>query len=123
MSLKIRILTGLTTLAVSACSLPSFEISDGATVSRALSGMTVVGQYSDGTSYCEFHDPNGLVVGRDYELFAGNWEIVNDAICYSYPGMATDCQLALISPGKAKFMNAFGGMVAQGSLVSGNVCN
>lgn len=101
----------------------TLRYNDGATISKALSGHSVVGQLSDGTSYCEYHDPNSGIFGRDFEVYAGNWAIRNNAICYSYPNEGTSCQYALITGKRIKFQYSDGSLASQGSIVAGNVCS
>ncbi|QDC08138.1 hypothetical protein FHY55_02270 [Oceanicola sp. D3] len=111
--------------ALSAClSLPTVPHTPGAVVQQALSGASIVGALSDGTSYCEFHDPGGLVVGRDTEVYAGNWRMNGDSICYTYTGEAPDCQFVQINGTRAVFVDMLGGTtLSQGNIVPGNVCS
>lgn len=123
MSPKKVVLASLASLmGLVACAPIEFDFTSGPEVAAALSGKSVVGNLVGVGAYCEFHDANGLVVGRDTELYAGTWEMNNNAICYAYPGFATDCQLALISGNRARFMDGFGTTVASGNIVDGNVC-
>jgi hypothetical protein len=109
---------------VAACGAPrEFAISEGQTIRASVPGKTVVGQLGDGTAYCEYHDPNGTLIGRDFEIYAGNWEVRGNAMCYAYPGAVEDCQYALIDGTRVRFMDGFGNMVSQGNLIDGNVCN
>ncbi len=112
-------------LALTAClSLPTVARAPGAVVQQSLSGASVVGALSDGTSYCEFHDPGGLVVGRDTAVYAGTWRINGDAICYAYTGEPEDCQFVQINGTRAVFVDMIGGTVlSQGNIVPGNVCS
>jgi len=111
-------------LTLAACARPQLNISDGQTVVDTLSGNTVIGQLGDGTSYCEYHDANGTLLGRDVEIYAGNWGVYGNEICYVYPGTGEDCQYALVQGTRIRFMDTFSGaMVSQGNLVDGNVCN
>ncbi|MFY0636271.1 MAG: hypothetical protein JXQ91_20865 [Vannielia sp.] len=110
---------------LTAClSLPQVARTPGATVQQMLSGASVVGALADGTSYCEFHDPGGLVVGRDTEVYAGTWRMNGDSICYTYTGEATDCQFVQINSTRAVFVDMLGGAtLSQGNIVPGNVCS
>lgn len=113
-------------LAVTGCIAagPSFVYSDGQTVVNALSGNSVVGSLSDGVAYCEYHDPNSSVIGRDFEIYAGNWGVYGDDVCYSYPGYVDDCQRAHVQGSRVTFMDQYtGAMVARGNIVPGNVCS
>lgn len=101
----------------------SFAYSDAETIRAALTGSSVIGQYSDGTSYCEFHDPGGMVVGRDWQAFAGNWRMVRRGICYAYPGEVEDCQFALVEGNRVRFLDGYGATISSGNIVQGNVCN
>lgn len=113
----------LTTL--SAClSLPTIAHTPGAVVQQSLSGASVVGALADGTSYCEFHDPGGLVVGRDTQVYAGTWGMNGDAICYTYTGEPQDCQFVQITGTRAVFVDMIAGTtLSQGNIVPGNVCS
>lgn len=97
---------------------------DGASIQRAVSGNSVVGQLSDGTSYCEYHAPNSAVFGRDYEAYAGNWRVANNYICYAYPGYAEDCQRAWLNGDRITYLDAnTGAMLSNGVIVDGNICS
>lgn len=97
---------------------------DGASIQLSLSGNSVVGQLSNGQSYCEYHAPNSGVFGRDFEVYAGNWRVTNNFICYSYPGAAEDCQRALLNGNRITYLDAnTGSMLANGTIVAGNVCS
>lgn len=105
-----------------ACTPIEIIRSPGPEVAQALSGKTVVGNHVDYGSFCEFHDANGLVVIRDTELYAGNWVMNGDTICYTYPQLGTNCQYVLLNGTRATFMDAFGGTISTGNIVDGNVC-
>lgn len=112
-----------TVLTASATSAVAFT-SNGPTIQRALSGNSVVGQMYDGISYCEYHAPNGGIFGRDTEVYAGNWTVWNNHICYTYPGYGEDCQRASVRGSMVTFTDSLnGGMISSGTIVGGNVCN
>ena len=72
--------------ATNAAAGTKFSYHDGQTVLSALSGNSVIGQLSDGQSYCEYHDQNSAVFGRDYQVYSGNWRVAENYVCYQYPG-------------------------------------
>ncbi len=101
----------------------SLRYNPGDVVSKALSGKSVIGQLSDGSSYCEYHDPNSGIFGRDYEVYAGNWEMRGDAICYTYPSEGTTCQFALIEGNRITLRYSDASIASRGTIVPGNVCS
>lgn len=102
----------------------TIKYNKGKTVREALVGNTVVGQLSDGTSYCEYHDANRGVFGRDFQVYAGNWSIKNNYICYVYPNYGKNCYRARVVEGRIKYMSPnTGAMIAKGAIVKGNVCS
>ena len=112
-------------LAVSAA-MPAqaFQYNDSGSLQRALTGNSVIGALSDGLAYCEYHAPNSGIFGRDYEVYAGNWRIANNYICYAYPGHAEDCQRALMNGQRITFMDAnTGSVISTGTIVPGNMCS
>ncbi|MFQ5773383.1 MAG: hypothetical protein ACE5GS_02585 [Kiloniellaceae bacterium] len=121
----IFIVTALVGLALQACAPvpPRHPISDGATIQRELNDRTVVGYFTNGQSYCEYHTPNGTLIGRDTEIYAGNWRVAKDWICYAYPGSPEDCQRAYISGRSVTFYDQSGDVISRGNIVDGNVCS
>jgi hypothetical protein len=112
------------TVTTNAAAGTKWSYNEGDTVVRAISGNSVVGQLSDGYSYCEYHAPNSAVFGRDFEVYAGNWGVRDNYICYWYPGAGEDCQRARVQGNRVTFLDASNGwMVAQGTILQGNVCS
>ena len=121
--MKMAIYAGLVA-SVAASGASALTYNDGGSILRALSGNSVIGQLSDGISYCEYHAPNSGVFGRDTEVYAGNWGVWENYVCYTYPGMAQDCQRALMDGNRITFMDANNGsLVATGTIVQGNICS
>ncbi len=104
---------------------PQIQVSDGVTIQRELNDRTVIGYFvgSGGGSYCEYHTPNGTVLGRDTEIYAGNWQVRGNAICYAYPGQPEDCQQVYVSGRSVTFYDLFSNTVARGNLADGNLCS
>ena len=102
---------------------PQIQVSDGVTIQRELNDRTVIGYFVDGGSYCEYHTPNGTVLGRDTEIYAGNWQVRGNAICYAYPGQVEDCQQVHVSGRSVTFYNLYGQTIARGNLADGNLCS
>jgi len=127
MNIFLNILVGMglaASVVTGAAAGTKITFNDGQTVVNVLSGNSVVGQLSDGTSYCEYHDSNSAVFGRDFEVYAGNWYVSNDYVCYTYPGTGTDCQRARVKGQRITFKDANNGqMLAQGTVIQGNVCS
>ena len=114
------------TLAALAAALPAhaFQYNDSGSLHRALSGNSVIGALSDGMAYCEYHAPNSGIFGRDHEVYAGNWRVANNYICYAYPGSAEDCQRALMNGQRITFKDAnTGSVISSGTIVAGNMCS
>ncbi len=120
---KFFILAALTLVLQSCAAPPQIQTSDGVTIQRELNDRTVIGYFVDGGSYCEYHTPNGTVLGRDTEIYAGNWQVRGNAICYAYPGEREDCQLAYISGRSVTFYDGLGKTIARGNLADGNLCS
>lgn len=104
---------------------PQIPVSDGVTIQRELNDRTVIGYFVGGAggSYCEYHTPNGTVLGRDTEIYAGNWMVRGNAVCYAFPGQPEDCQQVYVTGRSVTFYNAFGQTIARGNLADGNLCS
>jgi len=102
---------------------PQIQVSDGVTIQRELNDHTVVGYLIDGGSYCEYHTPNGTVLGRDTEIYAGNWQVRGNTICYAYPGKREDCRQVYITGRSVTFYDGYGNPISRGNIVDGNVCS
>ncbi len=112
------------TLLGAAVPAQAFQYNDSGTIQRALSGNSVIGALSDGLAYCEYHAPNSGIFGRDYEVYAGNWRVANNYICYAYPGSPEDCQRALMHGQRITFLDAnTGTTISTGTIVPGNMCS
>lgn len=124
--MKMNIRTALAVVVAVTTAVPAqaFQYNDSGTLLRALSGSSVIGSLSDGMAYCEYHAPNSGIFGRDHEVYAGNWRITNNYICYAYPGSPEDCQRAIMQGQRITFMDAnTGSVVSTGTVVAGNMCS
>ena len=121
---RIIVFAVLAVLFLGSCAVrPQIQYSDGVTIQRELNNRTVIGYFVDGGSYCEYHTPNGTVLGRDTEIYAGNWQVRGDFICYAYPGQREDCQQAYLSGRAVTFYDGFGKAISRGNLADGNLCS
>lgn len=94
-------------------------------IASALSGSTVVGTLSNGTPYCEYHGPNGEVIGNDGQgSYQGTWAMSGNQVCYTYPArnIANVCLDVSVQGQQATFLYN-GQLGASGALVSGNSCS
>jgi hypothetical protein len=62
----------------------------GAEIRAFLSGNTVTGRYADGSTFSEWHLPDGRVHGHNARdpVDQGCWDIRGDRVCYYYAGGA-----------------------------------
>ena len=114
----------LAVLFLASCAVqPQIQVSDGVTIQREFNDRTVIGYFVDGGSYCEYHTPNGTVLGRDTEIYAGNWQVRGNFMCYAYPGQREDCQQVYVSGRSVTFYDGLGQTIARGNLADGNLCS
>jgi hypothetical protein len=123
-TVKLLVLAALAAVLLQSCAVPpQIQVSDGVTIQREFNDRTVIGYFVDGGSYCEYHTPNGTVLGRDTEIYAGNWQVRGDFMCYAYPGQREDCQQVYVSGRSVTFYDGRGQTIARGNLADGNLCS
>lgn len=104
---------------------PGPQYASGQQIYNTLTNFSVVGNLSDGTSYCEYHGPSSQISGRDGAgFYQGTWAVAGNQVCYSYPqqNVFNDCQNVTIQGQRASFYGAGGQVISSGNLIGGNVC-
>jgi hypothetical protein len=61
------------------------RIDDNGAIEDLLRDRTVRGIYADGTTWIEYHAPNGLTAYWDGCTHPGEWWVTDGLLCYRYP--------------------------------------
>lgn len=101
------------------------QYATGQQIFNTLTNFSVVGSTSSGASYCEYHAPNGQLLGRGSQgAYQGSWQVNGNQICYNSPqsGQFNNCQNVQFNGTRATFYSPNGQSVASGNLIGGNTC-
>jgi hypothetical protein len=91
----------------------------------ALTNASAMGMLANGIPYCEYHGPNGELIGTDGQgAYQGSWSASGSQACYTITsrGQSTACLDVTIQGEQATFFYN-GQPAATATLVSGNSCN
>jgi hypothetical protein len=64
---------------------PRVRIDDNGAIEDLLRDRTIRGTYADGTTWIEYHAPNGLTAYWDGCTHPGEWWVADGLLCYRYP--------------------------------------
>lgn len=103
---------------------PGPQYASGQQIYNTLTNFSVVGALANGQSYCEYHMPNGGLMGRTAQPYTGSWQVNGNQICYNSPQSQqfNNCLNVRFEGQRASFFTPSGQPIASGNLIGGNVC-
>jgi hypothetical protein len=103
---------------------PGPQYASGQQIFNSLTNFSVVGALANGQAYCEYHAPNGGLMGRTTQPYTGSWQVNGNQICYNSPqsGQYNNCLNVAFEGQRASFYTTGGEPVASGNMIGGNVC-
>lgn len=96
--------------------LAAMELASQEQAKAALSGNTVMGTMTDGSTYAEYYAADGSIRANGY---SGYWGMVGDRACFTYDNVAVECWHLKVDGNFISWVQG-GKLDGTGSLLPGN---